>query len=269
MMLTAAASAPRPGRRRRPRRSRATARRNRRTPPRLSCHLQAPFRPSRLGAPVPTIPCRAKAKMGRLRQLTDAPGPCDQLRRWCSAGRTAAGPKREHGADDPKGAKTVTAPATVSGEGRRQKSLGNREDGRQPLDPRVRRPATKRTVQAVQSHLEHARRVLPLMTTAPISTTSIAIFDRQMAAGVVCLFLGLGLVAGVGFAGPDRSTTPPTTPATPSAFPVIREASNDQASSARRGPCRDRGRAGHVGVQHWRVTPLILQAESLRGRTFP
>jgi cobalt transporter subunit CbtB len=40
------------------------------------------------------------------------------------------------------------------------------------------------------------------MTTAPIFSTSIA-FDRQMAAGLVCLFLGLGLITGVGFAGPD------------------------------------------------------------------
>jgi cobalt transporter subunit CbtB len=43
------------------------------------------------------------------------------------------------------------------------------------------------------------------MTTAPnstTSTTSIA-FDRQMAAGIICLFLGLGLLTGVGFAGPD------------------------------------------------------------------
>ena len=40
------------------------------------------------------------------------------------------------------------------------------------------------------------------MTTAPISSTFIA-FDRQMAAGFVCLFLGLFLLAGVGFAGPE------------------------------------------------------------------
>ena len=40
------------------------------------------------------------------------------------------------------------------------------------------------------------------MTTAPISSTFIAV-DRQRMAGVVCLFLGLFLVAGVGFAGPQ------------------------------------------------------------------
>lgn len=40
------------------------------------------------------------------------------------------------------------------------------------------------------------------MMTAPIATRPIA-FDRQMAAGLVCLFLGLGLLAGVGFAGPQ------------------------------------------------------------------
>ena len=40
------------------------------------------------------------------------------------------------------------------------------------------------------------------MTTAPISSTSIAI-DRHMVAGAVCLFLGLFMLAGVGFAGPQ------------------------------------------------------------------
>ena len=40
------------------------------------------------------------------------------------------------------------------------------------------------------------------MTTAPISTRLI-VFDRQMAAGIVCLFIGLGLLTGVGFAGPE------------------------------------------------------------------
>ena len=40
------------------------------------------------------------------------------------------------------------------------------------------------------------------MTTAPISSTLIA-FDRRVATGLICLFLGLGLVAGVGFAGPE------------------------------------------------------------------
>ncbi|HSM20230.1 MAG TPA: CbtB-domain containing protein [Hyphomicrobiales bacterium] len=40
------------------------------------------------------------------------------------------------------------------------------------------------------------------MTTSSISTRLIA-FDRQMVAGIVCLFLGLFMVAGVGFAGPE------------------------------------------------------------------
>jgi cobalt transporter subunit CbtB len=40
------------------------------------------------------------------------------------------------------------------------------------------------------------------MTTTPVSTTLIT-FDRQMAAGIICLFLGLGLLTGVGFAGSD------------------------------------------------------------------
>ena len=40
------------------------------------------------------------------------------------------------------------------------------------------------------------------MTTSSISTGALAL-DRQTFAGVVCLFLGLFLVAGVGFAGPQ------------------------------------------------------------------
>lgn len=38
------------------------------------------------------------------------------------------------------------------------------------------------------------------MTTLSISSRA---FDRQTFAGIVCLFLGLFLVAGVGFAGPS------------------------------------------------------------------
>ena len=40
------------------------------------------------------------------------------------------------------------------------------------------------------------------MMTAPISSTLIS-FDRRLAAGLISLFLGLGLLAGVGFAGPE------------------------------------------------------------------
>jgi cobalt transporter subunit CbtB len=40
------------------------------------------------------------------------------------------------------------------------------------------------------------------MTNSSMSTRLIT-FDRQMAAGLVCLFLGLFMVAGVGFAGPS------------------------------------------------------------------
>ena len=40
------------------------------------------------------------------------------------------------------------------------------------------------------------------MMTSQISTRLIA-FDRQLAAGLVCLLLGLVMVAGVGFAGPQ------------------------------------------------------------------
>jgi cobalt transporter subunit CbtB len=34
-------------------------------------------------------------------------------------------------------------------------------------------------------------------------STRLIAFDRQMVAGIVCLFLGLFMVAGVGFAGPE------------------------------------------------------------------
>ena len=40
------------------------------------------------------------------------------------------------------------------------------------------------------------------MTNPSMSTRLIA-FDRQTVAGVICLFLGLFMVAGVGFAGPQ------------------------------------------------------------------
>lgn len=40
------------------------------------------------------------------------------------------------------------------------------------------------------------------MTNPSMSTRLIA-FDRQMVAGVICLFLGLFMVAGAGFAGPQ------------------------------------------------------------------
>jgi hypothetical protein len=51
------------------------------------------------------------------------------------------GPNREHGEDDPIGAKPVTAPATVSGEVKRIKPLGFPGRPRKTSDPRVRRPA--------------------------------------------------------------------------------------------------------------------------------
>jgi cobalt transporter subunit CbtB len=34
-------------------------------------------------------------------------------------------------------------------------------------------------------------------------STRLIAFDRQMVAGIACLFLGLFMVAGVGFAGPQ------------------------------------------------------------------
>ena len=40
------------------------------------------------------------------------------------------------------------------------------------------------------------------MTADRLSAILVA-FDRRTAAGLACLFLGLGLLAGVGFAGPE------------------------------------------------------------------
>ena len=66
--------------------------------------------------------------------------------RWCSVLRNheVEEPNREHGADDPKGAKTVTAPATVSGEVLCE--LCHWETGKAHIKPatrEVRRPAVQ------------------------------------------------------------------------------------------------------------------------------
>jgi len=67
--------------------------------------------------------------------------PFFALTRLCKSGQTisfgapkaiAKGPKREYGEDDPKGAETVTAPATVSGEVLKLMPLGNREGALRP-----------------------------------------------------------------------------------------------------------------------------------------
>ncbi len=57
--------------------------------------------------------------------LTGAASPCHHSISRCF-GLKGLELKREHGEDDPKGAKTVTAPATVSGEVWAM-PLGNRE----------------------------------------------------------------------------------------------------------------------------------------------
>jgi hypothetical protein len=65
------------------------------------------------------------------RALTAHPEACqtDDIR--CPEA-IAKGPKREYGEDDPKGAKTVTAPATVSGEVLKLMPLGNWEGALEP-----------------------------------------------------------------------------------------------------------------------------------------
>ena len=65
------------------------------------------------------------------------------VRRVGSQARKAFGMKREHGAAYPSGAKTVAAPATVSGEAHRDEPLAptGAGKGRWAADPRARRPA--------------------------------------------------------------------------------------------------------------------------------
>ena len=57
--------------------------------------------------------------------------------------QTDFGPNREHGEDDPIGAETVTAPATVSGED--FGSIGHWETGKAAM---VQRPASQETCHA-------------------------------------------------------------------------------------------------------------------------
>ena len=57
--------------------------------------------------------------------------------------QTDCGPNREHGEDDPIGAESVTAPATVSGED--FGSIGHWETGKAA---RVQRPASQETCHA-------------------------------------------------------------------------------------------------------------------------
>jgi len=75
-------------------------------------------------------------------ELTDSCQPVTTP--LCGArSQTDFGPNREHGEDDPIGAETVTAPATVSGEG--FGSIGHWETGKAA---KVQRPASQETCHA-------------------------------------------------------------------------------------------------------------------------
>jgi cobalt transporter subunit CbtB len=112
-----------------------------------------------------------------------------------SHGHNGLKPNREHGADDPIGAKTVTAPATVSGEveamplgahgqpGRRFYRL-SRESGDLPDRKTGRRAHT----QLVSTEGD--------MTTS-VRSQSLSVSQR-VAAGLVSLFLGATLIFTVG-----------------------------------------------------------------------
>src|SRR5262245_48292750 len=84
-------------------------------------------------------------------------------------------PNREHGADDPIGAKTVTAPATVSGEVERSNATGKPGRPHPTAKPQVRIPAaTNRGNSPTQ--LEHTEGVL-LMTSNNISIATFSLSE--------------------------------------------------------------------------------------------
>jgi cobalt transporter subunit CbtB len=105
------------------------------------------------------------------------------------ASQTDGGPNREHGEDDPIGAESVTAPATVSGEG--SGDHGHWETGKAAG---TRRPASQETCHA-QGLNWSPRRVF--MTARIVSSTS-ASASQRLAAGLALLFIGLTLTFAVG-----------------------------------------------------------------------
>jgi cobalt transporter subunit CbtB len=107
--------------------------------------------------------------------------------------------KREHGADDPIGAKTVTAPATVSGEDVAYVT-GVLAPGR-----RLIRPSRKSGDLPDETPGESPKfigRTEGDMTTAT-QTLSLS-FPQRIAIGMSALFLGSFLVFGVGLANDAR-----------------------------------------------------------------
>ena len=100
------------------------------------------------------------------------------------------GPKREYGEDDPKGAKTVTAPATVSGEVLEYLPLGNWEGALKSTTRKSGDLPSKMSVFALTGLTEGD------MTTKTLAT-SVAISQR-MIAGFVCLFIGASAIFMVG-----------------------------------------------------------------------
>ncbi len=105
--------------------------------------------------------------------------------------QTDGGPNREHGEDDPIGANSVTAPATVSGEG--FGAYGHWETGKAA---KVRRPASQETCHTDGLN-RSPRRVF--MTARRIASTTSLTAPKRIAAGFALLFIGATLTFAAGF----------------------------------------------------------------------
>ena len=102
----------------------------------------------------------------------------------------AEGPNREYGEDDPIGAETVAAPATVSGEDLMQFATGK------PGRPhQTHRPASQETCRT------NGRIRLNGLTEGDMTTktiTSTRSISQRATAGIISLFLGCSMVFMVG-----------------------------------------------------------------------
>ena len=105
------------------------------------------------------------------------------------ASQTEGGPNREHGEDDPIGAESVAAPATVSGEG-----FGDHGHWETGKAAGTQGPASQETCHA-QDCNGSPRRVF---MTARIVTSSSSSASRRLAAGFALLFIGATLTFAVG-----------------------------------------------------------------------
>jgi cobalt transporter subunit CbtB len=104
------------------------------------------------------------------------------------------GPNREHGEDDPIGAESVTAPATVSGEGFGK--LGHWATGKAAG---TRRPASQETCHAKPPGLIARQQLVArrVFMTARTVSSSLSLSQR-VAAGLALVFVGATLFFAVG-----------------------------------------------------------------------